>query len=99
MNQFIELLEKLHCGQILASTILVGYPVSRFAGIIKIKHAGYSIHTHSVDVIDISPEHGISQQEGFHLISPVIENQGAPIPMFALARIFMLIEMRPVKVA
>src|SRR5205814_10162514 len=44
------------------------------------------------------PEERVRNQELAHLVAPVIEDQRAPIPMLAHARVCMLIQCSPVEV-
>src|SRR5271165_32744 len=48
-------------------------------------------------MILVKPEQRAGKQEGAHFIALVIVNQGAPILMFSLARVCMLVKVRAVE--
>ena len=79
--------------------MLVRHPLAGLAGVVEVEHRGDGVDAEPVDVELLEPEQRIRDQEVAHLVSAVVEHQGAPVGMLALARVGMLIERRAVEAA
>ena len=90
VNDSVELAHKLNGGDVFLAAVLVGNPLALLPGIIQVDHAGHGVDTQPVHMKFLEPVQGVGQQEVFHLMAVVIKDVGAPIGVFALARVFVL---------
>ncbi len=97
MDTGVELAQKFDGGDVLATAVLVGDPIAIFAGVVQVQHGSDRIHAKTVDVIGLHPEQRRGQEEIGHLVAPKVEDQRAPVAMFALARIGMFVQMRAIE--
>src|SRR5271157_3511589 len=97
MDDLIEALEEVSGLQILAPAELVGDPFARLARVVQVEHGCDGIQAKPVDVILLQPEQSAGQQEGSHFVAPVVVNQGAPVLVFSLARVGVLVKVRTVE--
>src|ERR1035438_5177925 len=97
MHDLIEPLQEGYCLEIFAPPELVRDPLARPTRVVQVEHRGDGIHAQTVHMILIKPEQRAGKQEGAYLVAPVIVNQGAPILLFTLARVRMLIKVGAVE--
>ena len=97
VHQMIELAKKFDRFQVFAPAVLIWNPLSFLAGIVEVKHRRHRVHAQTIDVIAVAPEEGVGGQEIVNLVPAVVENEGPPILVRALARVFMLVERRAVE--
>ena len=97
MDDLVELLEEAHCLKVLVSSILIGDPLTGLSRVIEVHHGGDRIHAQTVDMILVQPEHRAGKQEGPDFVASEIVNQSAPVLMFALARILVLVKARAIE--
>lgn len=71
--------------------------MARFARIIEIEHGRDSVNAKTVDVEFIQPEEGVGNEEVLNFVAAIVIDERAPVGMRALARIFVLVEMRAVE--
>jgi len=95
----VELAQKIDGFKIFASAELVGNPLSGIPRIIEVEHGRDRIHPEAVDVILIQPEQSAGHQKAAHLVAAIVEDEGLPVRMKALARIGVLEQMCAVKVS
>src|SRR6266516_1254332 len=69
------------------------------AHIIQVEHRSDGIDAQAIDMMLAQPEERASDQEVAHLAAPIIEDIRTPLFVLALARIGVLVEMCPIKVA
>ena len=93
----VELLQKRYRIQVFSPAKLVAHPLPRLAPIVEIQHGRDGIDTQTIDVKLFNPEQRVGQQEVAHFVSAVVENQRAPLGMFAQSRILMFITRGSVK--
>jgi hypothetical protein len=53
---------------------------------------GHRVHAQAVDVVAVEPEERAGDQEVAHLVAAVVEDQGAPVLVLALAGVGVLVE-------
>ena len=94
----IELAQEVDGLQVFASTVLVGNPLAFFAGVIEVEHGSHRIHSQSVNVVLVQPEHCARQQEAADFIAAVVEDVSVPVGMKPFAPVGVLVEMRAVEV-
>ena len=97
MRHFVQLFQERNCFQILAPAKLVRHPLAFFAAVIEIEHRRDCIDAQPVEMKLIEPEQRVADQEIPHLVASEIENERAPILLFALPRIGMLVKIGTVK--
>ena len=100
VRQRVQLLEELHRLEVLAAAELVRESTRpSLARVVEIQHRRDRVHAQAVDVKLLEPEQRVAQEERPHLVAAVVEDQRAPVPMLALARIGVLVERRAVELA
>src|SRR5262249_20923751 len=77
----------------------IRYPLTLLSGVIQIQHGGDRVDTQAVSMVDVEPEQRTAEQEALHLLPPIVEHEGVPIRMDALARVSVLVEVRAVEEA
>ena len=92
VRQLVEAPQEIDGLQVLVAAVLVGDPLAGLARVIEVQHGGDGVHAQAVDVILLQPEQRVRDQERAHLVAAVVEDQGAPVAMLALARIGVLVE-------
>src|SRR5579883_1631801 len=65
--------------------------------VIQIEHGRDGVYAQSVDVKFLQPVERVGKKKRFDLVAAVIERHGAPLAVFALARIGMFVESRAVE--
>jgi hypothetical protein len=85
-------LTKLDRFEVFTPAELIRNPLAGAARVIQVEHRGHGIHAQAVDVKLLEPEKRVAEEKRPHLVAAVIEDQRAPVLMFALARIRMLVE-------
>src|SRR5687767_8457906 len=98
MGDFVEAANEVNRVQVLAPTKFVGNPLPWLAAKIEIEHGRYSVNAQPVEVILFEPKERAADQEVAYFVAPKVENLGAPVLMFTLARIRVLIEMGAIEV-
>src|SRR5439155_23062588 len=58
--------------------------------VIEIQHRRHRVHAKAVGVILLQPEQRAAQQKRAYFVAAVVEHQGPPLTMLALARIGVL---------
>src|SRR6202012_6005192 len=71
----------------------IGDPFALFPRVVEVKHGSDRIDAKPIDVIFVEPEEAIRDEEIAHLVSAVIEDERAPVTMFALARISVRVKL------
>src|SRR5271157_3882144 len=97
MDDLIKLLDEGDRLQVFMTPELIGDPLARLPRVVQVEHGGDGIHAQAVDMVLVQPEHRTGEQESAAFIAPEIVNQGAPVLMFALARILMLVKASAVE--
>ena len=77
---------------ILASAVAIGDPFARLTAVITVEHRGDGIHAQPIDMIALSPEQRIVDEEGRNLPPPEIIDGGVPIGVEAKLRVGMFIQ-------
>src|SRR6266404_1200138 len=98
VNQLVELLDEVYRLEVFAAAVFVRHPAALLARVVEIKHRGDRVDSHTVDVILLQPEQGVSEQIISDLVAFVVEDQSAPILMLAFARIRVLVQMSAVEI-
>ena len=63
----VQLLKEVHRLQIFVAAVDVGHPLAVPASVIQIEHGGHGVHTQTVGMVHLQPEHGRGEQEGAYL--------------------------------
>src|SRR5260221_11192469 len=83
--------------EIFASAVFIRDPATFGSAVIEVQDGSDGIHAQAVDAVAIEPEHSAAQQEVCDLGAPVIVDEGVPIEVAPLLRVFMLIQRRPIE--
>src|SRR5215471_16904629 len=97
MREFVETAEEVDRLQILIPAVAIGNPLAGLSGIVEIQHRCDSIDAQSVDVILLQPKECVGDQELPDFIASEVEDQGAPVEMLTLARVFVFVASGTVK--
>ena len=97
VHRFVEFLEKRDGLQILATAVPVLQPLPLFAAVVQVEHRCHRVDAQPVAMKLVQPVERVGGEEIANLIPPVVEDQRAPIRVFAQARIFVLIQGRSVE--
>ena len=97
VDRGVELFEEVDRFQVLASAVLVRHPLARFAAVIQVQHRRDRVDAEPVDVILVQPEQRVGDQEVADLVPAVVEDQRAPVRMFALPSVGVFVQRRAVK--
>src|SRR5262245_52692312 len=98
MNQVVEVSQELDCLKVLPPSIFVGNPLTFPPRIIEIEHGGHSVDPESIQVKSLAPIKCVGREKIPDFVAAKIKNQRAPILVRSLARVFMFIQCRPIKV-
>jgi hypothetical protein len=93
----VQLLQEPDRLQILPPAEAVRNPLARVPRVIQIQHRRNGVDPQPVDVIFLEPEERVRQQEVAHFVPAVVEDQRAPVAMFALTRIGVFVQRRAVE--
>ncbi len=99
VHQLVKAAHKVDRLQVLAPAVLVGHPLAGLAAVVQVEHRRHRIDTQPVEVILLAPEEGVGEQEVAHLVAPIVEDLGAPVLVFALARVGVFVDVGAVKEA
>jgi hypothetical protein len=88
----IQLLQERYRLQVFPAAVLVRKPVAVAARVVQIEHRRHRIDAKTVDVKLLEPIERIAHQERAHFVAPVIEDERPPVPVFAPARVGMLVQ-------
>ena len=99
VDNIVELLEEVDRHKILSAAVGIGDPLAVLAVVVEVEHGSDRVHTDTVDVIHIEPEHSGGDQEAGDLISAVVEDIGAPLLVLADPPVLILIAAGAVKAA
>ena len=97
VRQLVQLLKKVDRVEVLPAAERVRHPLALGTRVVEIQHRRHRVHTQAVDVVLLEPEQGVRQQEVADLVASVVENQRAPVLMFTLPRVGMLVQRRAVE--
>ncbi len=97
MREGVQLAQEINRFKIFASAKLIGHPLAVVSGIVAIQHGRDGIHTQAVDVEGLEPVQRVGQQEVADFVPAVIEDERAPVLMFALTGIGMFVQRGPVE--
>ena len=97
VGQLVEAADEVDGLQVFVAAELVGNPFAGLARVVEVEHGRDRIHAQAVDVVFLQPEEGVRDQESAHLVAAVVEDQGAPVAMLALAWIGVFVERRAVE--
>ena len=99
MNLCIELAQERYSFEVFIAAMFVRYPLVRFARVVQIKHRRDGVDTNTVDVKFIDPVQRTADQVVNHFSTPEVEDQRAPVCVFAFARILMFVQRCTVKLS
>src|SRR6266699_3377179 len=99
IDALVENPQELDGFEVLSPAETIRDPTARLLAVIQIQHGRNGIDAQTIDVILIEPEQGIAQQEIAHFAPPVVEEESVPVRLESLARIGMLVQVRPVEIA
>jgi hypothetical protein len=91
MNYFFQLMEKGNGLEIFAAAKFVRHPLTFLAAVIEIEHRRDRIHPQTIEMKLAQPVKRIGKQEVAHFIPVIVEDVCAPVRMFALAGIGVLV--------
>ena len=97
-NVTVDLPQEVDRLQILSSAVLVRRPFPCLPVIIQIQHGRHCIHPEAVDMIDITEEERIRNEEAQDFRPAEVEGPGAPSLMFHPVRFTVLIQMMAVEI-
>ncbi len=98
LHDRIQVLDQLNGLQIFLAPVDIGHPLPVLLAIVKIEHAGHSVHTDAVHMELLHPEQSVGNEIVGHLRPAVVVDQSPPVRMASLSGIPVLIEACPVKV-
>ena len=93
----IQMLQELHCLQILIASVYIRHPFTVILPIVQIEHGSYRIHPDSVRMVLVRPEQRIGNQKIGYAGTAVIVYQSAPMGMGALPGVHVFIDAGAVK--
>jgi len=93
----VQVTQKIDSFQVFSATVFIWNPVTGFARVIQVEHGGDGIHPQAIQMKLLKPVDGAGEQEIAYLFTPVIEDQCSPVPVFSLARVFVLVKGAAVK--
>ena len=97
VTNFVEAFQEIDGVEIFAAAVNVRDPLAGFPRIIEIKHRSHGVHAQAVDVIFVEPEKRVADKKIAHFVAAEVENERAPILLFALARVHVLVEIGAVE--
>ncbi len=83
---------------VLATAVRVRDPLARAPRVVEVEHRRDRVDPDAVGVVGVEPVRGARGQEAAHLVAAVVEDRAAPVGMESLARIGVLVQVRPVEV-
>ena len=89
--------QEMNSFYVFLSAVTVRYPLTLPAAIVKVEHRGNGIDPKAVHVVLVEPEQGIANEKGLDFVTTVVEYEGIPVRVLALARIRMLIKVGPIE--
>ncbi len=98
IDSFIEFFQKIDCFFIVVSSLMIWFPLSFFATIVKIKHRSNSINTNPIKVVLRHPKVCTTNQKCTNFIFAIIEDIASPLRMKSFTWIKMFIECSTIKV-
>ena len=87
----VELLEERHSLEVLMTSVDVWAPLAVLAVVVQVEHGSDSVHAQTVYVVFLYPVVGVGNQEALHLGLAPVEDVGAPVLVFALQRVGVLV--------
>ena len=87
----VETAEEGHRIQVLPPPVAVGQPLTVATAIVEVQHGRDAIDAQAVRVKLVEPEDSARSQEALHLEAAIVEHDAAPLGVFPLARVFMLV--------
>ena len=97
VHHLVGLAQEADRRQVLPAAVLVGHPLPVLARVVEIEHGGHGVHAQPVDVVLVDPEQGVGDEEGAHLVAAVVEDQRAPVLVFALQRVGVGVQLGAVE--
>ena len=97
VGHLVQLTQEPDGLEVLAAAVLVGDPFTVVARIVEVQHRGDGVDAQTVGVVAVEPAAGARQQEGPHLVAPVVEDRAVPVGVEALAGVGVLVEMGAVE--
>ncbi len=97
MELRVQMLQELHRIEVLVAAVDVPRCILALTTIIEVEHGGHGIHTDTIGMITVCPEHRTADEEVRHLVLTVVEGQGAPVRVARKTWIRILIETRPIE--
>ena len=93
----IQMLEEVNGFQVFIIPVFVGHPLAVLLAVIQVQHRRHCVHPETVHMKFFNPVQSIGNQEIPHLIAPIIKDLRAPVRMFPLPGVRMLIAGSAVK--
>ena len=81
------------------ATVFVRNPLAGALAVVKVEHGCHRIDAEAVAVEFLEPVHGVCNEEVLDFVTAQVENVGAPVRVFALSRVGMLVAGCAVKAA
>ena len=97
MELRVQMLQELHRIEVLVAAVDVPRCILALTTIVEVEHGGHGIHTDTIRMIAVCPEHRTADEEVRHLVLPVVEGQGAPVRVAREPWIRILIEARSIE--
>src|SRR5206468_4869558 len=98
VHDLVHAAEKGDGAEVLAPAELVRYPLARLARVVEVERGGDGVDPETVGVIAVQPEERAIEQEVRDLVASIVEDERAPVGVFALPRVRVLVEVGGVEV-
>ena len=95
----VQVLQELERIVVDVAAVLVRHPLAGALAVVEVEHGCHSVHTQAVAVEFLEPVHRVCNEEVLDFVAAQVEDVCAPVRMFALARVGMLVAGGAIKAA
>jgi len=88
----VEFAQELDRLDVLAPAVLVRQPLAGLARVVEVEHRGHRVDADAVDVEFVDPVQGVGDEEVSYLVAAEVEDQRAPVLVFAAARVLVFVD-------
>jgi len=99
VDEDVEVAQEVDGVDVFLAAVAVGNPLPLLSRIVEVEHARHGVDPQAVHVEFLEPVEGVGQEIVPDLVAAVIEDIGAPVGVFALARVFVFVEAGAVEAA
>ena len=95
----VQVLQELDGVVVDVAAVLVRDPFARALAVVEVEHGGDRVYAEAVAVEFLEPVHRVRDEEVLDFVAAQVEDVGAPVRVFALARVGVLVAGGAVKAA